>query len=42
MLHGRSSAISFKEFLCLFVFGSPELNCAIAGPPKACRLKMGL
>ena len=26
----------------LFVFDSQELYCGIAGPPKACRLTMGL
>ena len=29
--------------LCsLFVFDCKELHCGIAGPPKACRLTMGL
>ena len=36
---GGSSVISSKEFVC---FDSQELHFGIAGPPKACRLTMGL
>ena len=37
-----TGALQLLVLKSLFVFDSQELHCSIAGPPKACRLTMGL